>query len=221
MSVRMPEVDGAVLARRDAIVAELRAIVPGEGVIAAEREMRPLRKRRTDRLSPAADGGGAAGNDRAGRAGAALLPSTRASRWCRAAPAPRCRAARCRSPTACCSAWPSSTASARSTSTTASPWSSRASPISPSAGRGTCRLLLRARSVLADRLHHRRQRRGEFRRRALPEIRHDHQQRARLRDRADHRRGAAARRQASRRRGLRSAGHRSPAPRACSASSPK
>ena len=67
------------------------------------------------------------------------------------------------------------------------------------------RLLLRARSVLADRLHHRRQCGGEFRRRALPEIRHDHQQRARLRDRADHRRGAAHRRQASRRRGLRSA----------------
>ena len=68
-----------------------------------------------------------------------------------------------------------------------------------------CRLLLRARSVLADRLHHRRQRGGEFRRRALPEIRHDHQQRARLRDGADHRRGGPARRQASRRRRLRPA----------------
>src|SRR5476651_1239939 len=41
MSVRMPEVDGAVLARRERIVAALRAIVPGEGVIASEREMRP------------------------------------------------------------------------------------------------------------------------------------------------------------------------------------
>ena len=48
-------------------------------------------------------------------------------------------------------------------------------------GRGARRLLLRPRSVLADRLHHRRQRGGEFRRRALPEIRHDHQQCARLR----------------------------------------
>src|SRR4030081_261467 len=37
----MPEPDQAVLERRDAIVAALRAIVPGEGVIAAEREMRP------------------------------------------------------------------------------------------------------------------------------------------------------------------------------------
>ncbi len=41
MSVRMPELDGAVMARRDRIVAALRQIVPGEGVIAGEREMRP------------------------------------------------------------------------------------------------------------------------------------------------------------------------------------
>src|ERR671935_3093041 len=41
MSLRMPQPDAAVLARRERIVAGLRAIVPGEGVIAAEREMRP------------------------------------------------------------------------------------------------------------------------------------------------------------------------------------
>ena len=41
MSVRMPEVDGAVLARRERIAAALRTIVPGEGVIATEREMKP------------------------------------------------------------------------------------------------------------------------------------------------------------------------------------
>src|ERR1035437_6949461 len=41
MSVRMPEVDGAVLVRRERIVAALRTIVPGEGVIAGEREMKP------------------------------------------------------------------------------------------------------------------------------------------------------------------------------------
>src|SRR3989440_9542910 len=41
MSVTMPALDDAVLARRDRIVTALRAIVPGEGVIAAEREMRP------------------------------------------------------------------------------------------------------------------------------------------------------------------------------------
>src|SRR5205809_6148716 len=37
----MPEPDRAVLERRDALVTALRRIVPGEGVIAAEREMRP------------------------------------------------------------------------------------------------------------------------------------------------------------------------------------
>src|ERR1035438_9017040 len=42
VSVRMPEVDGAVLARRRRIVAALRTIVPGEGVIASTREMKPF-----------------------------------------------------------------------------------------------------------------------------------------------------------------------------------
>ena len=42
MSVRMPEPDRAVLRRREEIVAALRAIVPGDGVIAGEREMRPF-----------------------------------------------------------------------------------------------------------------------------------------------------------------------------------
>jgi glycolate oxidase len=41
MPVRMPDLDQAVLERRDRIVAALRAIVPGEGVIASELEMRP------------------------------------------------------------------------------------------------------------------------------------------------------------------------------------
>src|SRR5512132_1227719 len=41
MSLRMPEPDSAILQRRERIVAALRAIVPGEGVIAAERELRP------------------------------------------------------------------------------------------------------------------------------------------------------------------------------------
>ncbi len=42
MSVVMPELDTAVLARRETIVRALRAIVPGEGVIATEREMKPF-----------------------------------------------------------------------------------------------------------------------------------------------------------------------------------
>jgi glycolate oxidase len=39
--LKMPEADAEVLTRRKRIVAALRAIVPGEGVIDAEREMRP------------------------------------------------------------------------------------------------------------------------------------------------------------------------------------
>ncbi|MGB3659703.1 MAG: FAD-linked oxidase C-terminal domain-containing protein [Pseudolabrys sp.] len=41
MSLRMPEPDSAILERRQRIVASLRTIVHGEGVIATERELRP------------------------------------------------------------------------------------------------------------------------------------------------------------------------------------
>jgi glycolate oxidase len=41
MTVLMPAPDTDIVARREAIVRALRAIVPGEGVIAAEREMTP------------------------------------------------------------------------------------------------------------------------------------------------------------------------------------
>ncbi len=64
-------------------------------------------------------------------------------------------------------------------------------------------LLLRARSQLADRLLDRRQRRGELGRRALPEVRPHHQQPSGHRDGADDRRGRAPGRQASRFRRLR------------------
>ena len=42
MTVAMPQLDGAVLARRAEIVAALRRIVPGEGVIASAEAMRPF-----------------------------------------------------------------------------------------------------------------------------------------------------------------------------------
>jgi glycolate oxidase len=41
MSLKMPELDAQVLARREEVVAALRAIVPGQGVIASERAMKP------------------------------------------------------------------------------------------------------------------------------------------------------------------------------------
>jgi glycolate oxidase len=39
--MRMPELDAAILARRNEVVTALRAIVPGEGVIASDRAMKP------------------------------------------------------------------------------------------------------------------------------------------------------------------------------------
>jgi glycolate oxidase len=39
--MQMPELDARILARRDEVVAALRSIVPGEGVIASERAMKP------------------------------------------------------------------------------------------------------------------------------------------------------------------------------------
>ena len=42
MTLRMPEPDQAVLARRARIVSTLRQLVPGEGVVAAEHEMKPF-----------------------------------------------------------------------------------------------------------------------------------------------------------------------------------
>ena len=43
MPVQMPEADAEVLGRRNEILQALRAIVPGEGVIASEAELRVLR----------------------------------------------------------------------------------------------------------------------------------------------------------------------------------
>ena len=205
MSVAMPPPDEAVLARRDRIVAALSAIVPGEGVIAGEREMRPYEFGRAYRLSAASHGGGAAGDHRAGEPGTRLLPRRRhqggAARGRHLAVGRRAAARRWRA--------------ARDGQVQPHPRDRLRQPRRRGrAGRDQSRghpggrarrLLLRARSVLADRLHHRRQRGGEFRRRALPQIRHDHQQPARLRDGADDRRDRSHRRQASRCRRLRPA----------------
>ena len=60
------------------------------------------------------------------------------------------------------------------------------------------RLLLRARSLEPARLHARRQHRHELGRRALPQVRRHHQQRARPQDGADGRRDRRDRRRASR-----------------------
>ena len=69
----MPKADAATLARRAEIVADMRIIVPGEGVVDAGQRHARLRERRADRLSPAADGRRAAGDRGAGVAHPQLL----------------------------------------------------------------------------------------------------------------------------------------------------
>ena len=166
-----------------------------------------LRIRWPDGLSPAADGRGAAGHHRTGGAGSEILlraghqggaARLRHLAVRRRAAAGRRRAARPRQ----IQAHPRD----RFRQPRRRHRTGRDQPCHQP-GRGRCRFLLRARSVLADRLLDRRQCGGEFRRRALPEIRHDHQQRARLRNRADVGRNHQDRRQVGGARRLRPDGH--------------
>ena len=71
--------------------------------------------------------------------------------------------------------------------------------------RGALRSLLRAGSVVADRVHHRRQRRRERRGRALPQVRVDGAQRPPRARRAHHRRSRRIRRRRARQRRVRPA----------------
>src|SRR5215212_6541090 len=110
MAIMMPAADQAVLSRRGEIVTALRAIVPGEGVIDTAAEMLPYESDglMAYRQPPMV----------------VVLPDTteqvskvlkycceQGIKVCRAAPALRCPAARCRWPTPCCWAWASSSAS--------------------------------------------------------------------------------------------------------------
>ena len=74
MSLKMPEPDPAVLARRAEIVRAPVGHRAGRGRDRDRARDARLRVRRAHRLSPAADGRGAAGDDRAGQPRAALLP---------------------------------------------------------------------------------------------------------------------------------------------------
>ena len=92
---RMLEPDQDVLARSDAIVEDLEQLIGAEAVIADEDGRRAYE---TDALTAYrlhAAGRGAAALDRGGLARARAIATSTASRWWRAAPAPRCRAARC------------------------------------------------------------------------------------------------------------------------------
>ena len=154
-----------------------------------------LRVRRADGLSSAADGGGAAGHHRTGLAGPEILLRAGhqggAARFRHLAVGRRAAAGRWRAAGARqIQAHPRDRFRQPRGGDRAGRHQSRHQP-----GGRACRILLCARSVVADRLLDRRQCRGKFRRRALPEIRHDHQQRAGLRDRADHGRNHQGRRQ--------------------------
>ena len=189
--------DGAWRAAKT-IVAALRAIVPGEGVIDSAGRNAALRVRWPDGLPSAADGRGVAGHHRAGLEGSEILlragHQSSAARLRHLALRRRTAAQRRRA----AGAWqiqahPRDRFRQPRGGDRARRHQSRHQP-----GGGACRFLLRARPVVADRLLDRRQCRGKFRRRALPEIRHDHQQRARLRNRLDERRDPAHRRQGGR-----------------------
>ena len=196
--MQMPPLDPAILARRSEIVAALRAIVPGEGVIDDLDGMRPyecdalsayrqmplvvvlpetvaqvsaiLRYCQDNKVKVVPRGAGTSLSGGSMPVGdAILLGLGKFNRVLEIDYANRCARGAAR----------------------------RHQPRHLQGGRARG-LLLRARSQLADRLLDRRQRGGEFRRRALPEIRPHHQQPSGHRDGADDRRGRAAGRQASR-----------------------
>ena len=208
MPVAMPPADDTVLARRAEIVAALQRIVPGEGVVASEQAMRPFE---SDGLTayrqlpmvvvlPETTAQVAAVLGLCHREGVPVVPRGAGTSLSGGA-------------------LPLGDGvllgMAKFNRILEIDFDNRVAVVEPGVTNLAVSqavearwLLLRARPVLADRLHHRRQCGGEFRRRALPQIRRDHQQCARLRTGADDRRDPAARRQASRRRGLRSARHR-------------
>ena len=76
MSLKMPEPDQAVLARRAEIVRDPARHRAGRGRDRERARDAPLRDRRADRLSADAHGGGAAGDDRAGRRGCCAIATT-------------------------------------------------------------------------------------------------------------------------------------------------
>src|SRR3954465_5625746 len=197
MSLTMPETDKDVLARRVDIVRDLSAIVPGEGVISGEREMRPyesdgltayrqlpfvvvlpetteqvaqvLRYCHEHGIRVVPPGGGRSLSGGAlPLADGVLLGMGKFNRIREIDFENRVAVVE-----------PGVTNLAISQAAPPEGFYSAPTPPPQTAARAS-RVLLRTRPVLADPLHHRREHSGELRRRALPEIRHDHEQRARL-----------------------------------------
>ena len=94
--MQMPEPDADVLAKRDRVLAALREIVPGEGVIASEDELRAYEcdALTAYRTVPMAVVLPTTTDQVVARSCASATP--RRSRSSRAAPAPRSRAVPCR-----------------------------------------------------------------------------------------------------------------------------
>ena len=203
----MPPPDQAIIAKRAAIAAALERIVAApDGVVVARGRAPRLRDRRADRLSAIAAARRAALDHGGGLRGAEILPGRGrqggAARRRHLALGRRAAAGRRHHPRHG-QVQPHPRDRLRQSLRRGAAGRHQSRHHQRGAGR---RLLLRARPVEPDRLHHRRQCRREFGRRALPQIRPHHQQRAGHRDGADEWRGGAPGRQASRCRGLRSPG---------------
>jgi len=169
VAIMMPKADSAVLERRDAIVAALRAIVPGEGVIDTPAEMLPYESD-ADGVTGSRRCRGAAGHHRAGLQ-VLRYCHEQGIRWCaRLGHLALGRRAAAR-PTGCCWAWASSRRIREID------FDNRAVVTEPGVTTFDQPAVAHAVStmrpiVVADRLFIA-QYRGKFRRRALPEIRHD------------------------------------------------
>ena len=221
MTLTMPKAETAIMEKRAEIVRGLEAIVAPGNVLADERQMRPyecdaVTMYRQLPLRRRAAGDGRRGVEDHG-AGSGAQRQGRAARR-RHLAVGRLAAARGWHP-------------ARAGQVQQDPRDRLREPLRRGAarrrqsrhhqGRRGRGLLLRAGPLLADRLLDRRQRGGELRRHPLLEVRFDDEQHPRARGGADGRRGAAPRRQAPRQRALRPDRACSPAPKACSASSPR
>ncbi len=201
--IRQPAPKPDVMARRDSIVAGLRALLPESGLIAEPLRLKPYE---TDGLSayrqvPAR--GRAAGDHRTGRRRPALLPPER-----RAGHPARRRHVAVRRRAA-----DGGRGRRRHDADEPDPRHQLPRPLRRGAGRRhqyrhhqrglRRRLLLCARPIQPARLHDRRQRQHELRRRPLPEIRGHRQQSAGPEDRHHRRRNHRHRRRSPRRRRLR------------------
>ena len=117
--LKMPAPDQATLARRGEIVAALRSIVPGEGVIDTAARCAPSRPTASPPIARCRWSSSCRRPSSRSCRILRILPRQRYSRRAARRRHRRCPAARCRSPTPCCWSCRNSTASSTSTIETA------------------------------------------------------------------------------------------------------